>query len=676
MRNLTFNCIIAAMVLMMAWSTGAQVPADAIWVDAKAPVGGDGTKDKPYLTINEGLKKLTPGGTVVVKAGIYYESVHVPGGLPGKPSTLMSFPGERVIISGMRRVIGWQDAGNGIYKTTVKKKPQRFYVRLEKQKPAREPDEGWWKGVKVEQNKGSGALICPDNLKGFKKDLNQGEVFIWNQRGNNFFTLPITGLDAGTGKLSINTTNKWLHLKEGDKFFLINHPSLINLPGEWAALPKDDKFEVFFKPGKAADIDEVFIPFETRRVVGVIKQKHVRIIGLDVIGSDARGKGIDVLDSEDVEVKFCRTYLNNSFGINFRNAKNCKARNNLSFYNENTGMVFHTSTKMTVEENEIAWNGIDGLVISWNSSDFDVRRNYIHDHLLWGHPDNMQMYRNVENIRVVDNLLLAGGQTIMIEQAKNLLFQGNMFVGCVANMLIFGHKNTTDCKVINNTLAFPGYSCLSLTSNNYELKNNIMAMGHSGVFFSIKKVKGYKGDNNLYWTGPGIKGGIPSDKGWHRSIADFKKANPDLEANSVFADPLFVNAPSVYQVLDGRNLEKCTRAKLYLRGGVKGFAVGDNIEINFDGVVRKAKDVTGEYIVVDPALDAKPFKPYTVANWKDKADFKIDLSLQAESPAAKLANGKPAGSGINIQAFRKADFNNDGKRDVPRWPTDVSWSPE
>ena len=82
-------------------------------------------------------------------------------------------------------------------------------------------------------------------------------------------------------------------------------------------------------------------------------------------------------------------------------------------------------------------------------------------------------------------------------------------------------------------------------------------------------------------------------------------------------------------------------------------------------------------IVINPALDGKPIKPYTVANWKKIDNFKLDLQVKPDSPAFKLGeDGKPIGSKINIEKFRQCDFNGDGKRDVPKWPTDISWNPD
>jgi hypothetical protein len=244
-------------------------------------------------------------------------------------------------------------------------------------------------------------------------------------------------------------------------------------------------------------------------------------------------------------------------------------------------------------------------------------------------------------------------------------------------MLIFGHGNAKNARIVGNTLAFPGYSCFSLTSENYEVRRNIFAMGHGGTFYGVRGVKGYQGDHNLFWAGPGQEGGLPDGKAWHRSVASFQKANPDLEAHSKVADPQFVSAPVAYAVLDSKRLNQCTRARLYLRDGNGGrFAAGDVVEINFDGVPRQVVTVDAASITVEPPLDEIPPKPYVVANWKTNRSLRLDLRVGKDSPAHMLGpEEQPVGSTLDIPAIRRGDFDGDGERDVPSYPADASWRP-
>jgi hypothetical protein len=88
----------------------------------------DGSKARPWRTINHALKQLKPGQTLYLRGGVYYENVYC--ALAGKkdaPITLRSYPGELAIIDGGLRefaedaVGAWTpcpDGAKGEYRST------------------------------------------------------------------------------------------------------------------------------------------------------------------------------------------------------------------------------------------------------------------------------------------------------------------------------------------------------------------------------------------------------------------------------------------------------------------------------------------------------------------------------------------------------------------------------
>jgi parallel beta-helix repeat protein len=644
------------------------IPENAIWVDIAAEGETQtGTKDHPFKTIGSALTKVEPGRTMVIKQGVYREKIKPPSGTPGKPVTLMSAPGERAVITGARAVTDWKKHGNGTYIATIDWKPTKLYVDNRQQPMAREPNEGWW----VAAQTGSNTLTDIMNLPGAPQGIAQGESYIWTQNGNTFFTVKNVALDKAKGRLQVKAASKWMKLKDGDKYYLQNHPSLIDRPGEWAAIEEDGVFTIAFRPIKVDDLQQVEIPMEPRAAIEITGKKHIRILNLDITGS--KKDGITVKDAADIEIAGCRAYHNDYTGIAMRNVEQGRIRNNVSWKNGH-GVSVSYSKGTVVEENDIAFNGVDGLVVTWKSDDILVRRNFLHDHMLWGHPDNFQTYRGVTNLRVIDNLLITAGQSVMMEETDGCEFRGNMLIGCGAYMLILGHKNAVNYKIHQNTFAFAGYGCINFTAHDYDLRENVLVTGHGGPVFGIKGIKNYAGDRNLLWNAKGLrqKMVLASDKGWHRSFDEFRKTNPDLERHSVYADPGFVNAPVAFRVLDAKQLSKCTRDRLYLRNGTGGFKTGDFVEINFDGVRRIVKETTAEKIRIAPGLPTKPLKGWLVANWGDKGEFEMDLRLRKDSPGAILSEaGKPVGSSIDIQAFHRGDFDGDGRRDIPAIPAQL-----
>jgi parallel beta-helix repeat protein len=659
-KLLKMTVIVGILVGGLLNIVATTIPGNALWVDGSAKVSGNGSKNSPYKTIKSALGKLSSGGTVVIKAGTYRENIKFSAGNSNKQTTIMAAPGERVVVSGARKITGWKSAGKGVYKTVIDWSPKKLFVNLQEQPLSRHPDSSWW-----QSSQANGDTIVATELKSMQQNPVNGEIYIWTQVGNVYMTQTVLALDKTKGECKMSPIkSKWSKLKNGDKFYFKNHPALINLPGEWASVATNGKFEIYFKPAKQADLANVDALWSTRAVVQITNANNLKITGLNIIKGAA--DGIAVMKSENIEITNCRVLHNYRNGISMRDVEKCMVKNNLVLNTVSIGIVVTYSKGVVVEQNEIAYGGMDGLVVAWKSQDVIINRNYIHHHYLWGHPDGFQMYRDVKNIKIIDNLLLMNGQGVMLSDADGMEFNGNMFIGCTANMLIFGHKNANDAKVINNTIAYPGYSCASFTGAGYEVYDNVMMLGQRGAFFGIKNVKNYQADRNLYWGAPGQAGTIYSDKGWHRTVDAFKSANPTLEKSSVYANPEFINAPTYYRVLDTKKLSKSSASKLFVRPNTIGFENGDYIEINFDGIVRKAVEVGKDYIVIDPALKERPLKSYAVANWKESKNFKLDLRLKSSSPGSKLNNGKAVGSSIDIQAFQRGDFNNDGKRDIPK----------
>lgn len=83
-------------------STRALENGPALYVDPnKGDDANDGSKAKPWRTINHAFKTILAGDTLVLRGGTYYENVYCAiEGTKEKPITVRSAPGELAIISG------------------------------------------------------------------------------------------------------------------------------------------------------------------------------------------------------------------------------------------------------------------------------------------------------------------------------------------------------------------------------------------------------------------------------------------------------------------------------------------------------------------------------------------------------------------------------------------------
>lgn len=623
----------------------------------------DGSTTLPFKTIAEALSVVKAGDTVIVREGLYRESVRVPGGKPGKPVSLKAADGERVILSGAVPITEWKKHRDNVYVTVLDFKPDRLLVAYREQQLAREPNEGWWTTKAVD------GLTITDtvHLKSVSPDFVGGHAYIWTISGNTFFPVPVESLDRINGRLTVVRESKWMQLAAGDRYFLRNHPSLIDSPGEWAVQEEGNKFRVYFQPATPADLDIVEAPRELRPILSVRGANHVSISGLEVVAGAKNG--IEVMQAENVVISNCISHSHSFMGILLRAVKGVTVRHNISMHNS-YGVVLHTTADMTVEENEIAYNTTDGLIVSWNSTDVNICRNYIHHHLLWGHPDNIQLYGDVKDINFIDNLLIASGQSMIMVETSDGLVKGNMIVGSVAYSLVLGIENY---RIQNNTIAFSGYGCINFRGRDCDARENVLVTGHPGIIFVASGAGSYSGDHNLFYNAPKSSNTrvVVSEKGWHNNLAAYQRAT-GYDRNSKYGDPKFKNAPIVFTVVDARRVADCSRTTLHLGNDTIRFKVGDAVEMDFDGVLRKVTGRDATTITFSPALRAKPMKPVVVGNWADKRDLSLDLRLTPGSPGAKLgASGGPVGSTIDIAAYQRGDFNADGKRDLPRIPSEL-----
>ncbi|HLT47993.1 MAG TPA: right-handed parallel beta-helix repeat-containing protein [Rubricoccaceae bacterium] len=76
----------------------------AYWVDQRHPQADDanpGTRERPWRTIGRATTALRPGDAVIVRAGVYRETVTPrTGGLPGRRVTYAAYPGDAVVVTG------------------------------------------------------------------------------------------------------------------------------------------------------------------------------------------------------------------------------------------------------------------------------------------------------------------------------------------------------------------------------------------------------------------------------------------------------------------------------------------------------------------------------------------------------------------------------------------------
>lgn len=90
-------------------ATAYPVPAKAVYVKPRGNSSGAGTKRSPYGSLSHAVDKAPNGSTIVLRGGVYHESVEIPF---YKALTIQPFPHESVWMDGSSRVRRWTKSGS------------------------------------------------------------------------------------------------------------------------------------------------------------------------------------------------------------------------------------------------------------------------------------------------------------------------------------------------------------------------------------------------------------------------------------------------------------------------------------------------------------------------------------------------------------------------------------
>ncbi|MBN2582569.1 MAG: right-handed parallel beta-helix repeat-containing protein [Planctomycetes bacterium] len=679
-------CAVAALC------AGSVASATTYYVDQNHPAASNsnpGTEALPWLTVGMAATSgsVVAGDTVIVKEGIYRERVTITrSGADGAWITYKANPGDRAILAGSARLSGWTQLtpalarGNpyyaNIYYKDISFDPPRLDEDGRRMEFARSPDQGWWV---VGTGSDPRHIVDPANLT-------QGDSGYWVGATVWFINLSpivnqsvaITAYDPGTHTITvasdIGTSGGDTGPAAGtDLYYIYNKLELLDGPGQYVSEDLGGgTYRIYVWPFDSGSADNHMYeaPTETRHVLSWGTAHHVIIDGFEVRHSTGYGQGIGErisVGAHDIIVQNCIAYASTYKGICSNGCSNLTIRNCISTDND-YGITVAGGSNILIEECDVYANGVDGIVAAGNVSHVTISRCFVHDHFLWGHPDNLQTHSTVTDMTVQDSVILNSGQSHMIETTTGLHYLNTIVAGSAGYML---HGGATNQEVRGCTLAYSGYGLMTLGWTGYDFHDNIYYKGHGNVLYGADSADAYTSDYNLFYHGPSISSSVISWNGTYYSLASYSSASGQ-DTHSVNVDPLFVNAPVYYEQMDHYTVPYYTSTRLYLADNSL-FQTGDHIEINFEGVVRTVTatgiDAHGDWIEYTPATDGPVLKDGVVANWKTNTDYALDLRVQAGSPALGAGQGgADLGADLSIPQFRTGDFDGDGFRDVPVWP--------
>ena len=709
MPNATISQPSCNILLLWLGITAAAWAADLI-VDqrhAKASDDNPGSAEAPFKTIGKAVGLAKAGDTVLIKGGDYREAVSIKSsGTAEQPLVIKAAPGERVLINGSAPITGWKKCtaadvrGNphadNVYCTELDWEPRDLYVNGRRQTVSRWPaGTASMHSHAVADGKTVGdatTIADPINLTQPAGFWEGGELYVYCVKTTNTDHAIIKGWNPETHELTIPIKLREPVTNGVDRFYVKNLASIIAKPGEFAYDIQAKPARLFLWPSASGDIATMDISGSKLGKGGSAllswapTSSYVIIDGLEMAYGQGTGIGGESSGAHHITVQNCLVHHNRSGargGVFLVGQSDLVLRRNIVFRNENSGIGLIRCKKSLVSENEVFGNYVDGIGGGWFWEDMRFERNYVHDQWAGGHPDGFQTYNGPDRLVLDSNLFMNIGQGWQCENTTNVKLTNNAWVGThhtglsISNRITWSGSEVKDKRSgnehfewRNNTVAYLGFAGLINIVTDFKLENNVFSSGRADAVMLSAVSNTWTSDYNLLWT-TAVNGGVYIWNGGDRlaGFAPYQKLSGQ-DAHSKEADPKFRNAPRNYRGgdtakgggKDGKNQN--TTEKLFVARMTPGlYEVGDQVEINWDGVRRRVKEVAKDLVIIDPPLSTKPANSdFTIANWKDdKAPWPyrywLDATKLTQSTTNKLVLRGPFAGQIVVNDQVEVDWD-------------------
>lgn len=113
--SFVFLCLLG----LLTACSGSREPGE-LYVALTGDDSNPGTLEKPFKTLGKAAREALPGDVCFIREGSYEEVLRpANSGLPESPITFRSYPGEKVVISALEKLKGWEHDAEQVYRTKV-----------------------------------------------------------------------------------------------------------------------------------------------------------------------------------------------------------------------------------------------------------------------------------------------------------------------------------------------------------------------------------------------------------------------------------------------------------------------------------------------------------------------------------------------------------------------------
>lgn len=444
-----FYTVLRNCMLVFAFTINYVVSAKDIYVAKNGDDTNTGAIDNPYLTITKAASEAVAGDTVFIREGTYEEILKPSNsGTAGNPIIFTSFPGEKVIISAMQSLNGWQSDSGSIYKTTIDFESlgqENFVMNGSTALDlARWPNNEDGKPFTLNSKRNSGGS-GPDVVNGAyltsteipNIDWTGGSVFFYGDKpGSGWIAWKafITSSTSGRVNFNLDKNPTWIRTfhAPGDfgDFYLEGAKAALDYQNEWWF--DSNTKELFVQlPGGSAPQDGMVQMRKRRLTIDLNGRSYVEVRNLAVFGG-----GIELKNNSN---------NNKLFGVS-------------SFYGNHTQGIFRgfnagkpsvevNGTRNIVEKCEIGFSAATGLRLGGQFN--ELRNCYIHDFNYLGSYDAPLVARGGTDNKIIGNTIFNGGRDGInfngnrCEIAYNDVYRSNLIADdCATFYTVGGPQNT------------------------------------------------------------------------------------------------------------------------------------------------------------------------------------------------------------------------------------------
>jgi parallel beta-helix repeat protein len=460
-------------------AVAAQQKAESIpiryYVSANGSDSNVGSEQSPFATIekaklvvHEYLANGIMNSDIIVylRDGVYSVDntllfTEEDSGLYGYNVIYKNYPNEHPVITGSKKITGWEQYQNNIFRANVGKgwDFDILYENGSMQTTARYPNktdnnfEGYNTAIAYGEGNKSGFSFASNDIP-LISNKNDLEAYIWSGGSDGIWMWQSDIVDVGnidyTNKIVSLTNNTKYVIGTGSKYFIQGALELLDNPGEFY-LDKTNGI-LYYMPTDGVIANKTITAPVMGDIIG-IAGSNIVLDGLEILNSNRTinvnlinttnwsGNGVKIQNSHNITIQNCIIHDVGGQGINIADNSNDNKIYGNKIYNPGHSAVYVSgeADSLTCSNNVISNNKIyntgllighgSGIQISHTGSGNNyITHNNISDTMRYGITVKTTPYRNYVEYNDVSNANTGSDDTGVIEttgQTEGLIIRNN-----------------------------------------------------------------------------------------------------------------------------------------------------------------------------------------------------------------------------------------------------------